>query len=141
MIGDYVMTQHHCQGRNVAERPISLAAYTMDSHNVQRYVDASGFVKNEGDVQVGGFSPYPIDYGSILPKQEECTNLLVPAAISASHIAYGSIRMEPVFMVLGQSAATAAVQAIETDRPVQEIDYRKLREQLLKDRQVLVWKK
>jgi len=139
MVGDTVMTQHHCQGRAKAERPIGLAAYTMDSHNVQRYVDKEGFVKNEGDVQVGGFPPYPIDYGSIIPKQEECTNLFVPACVSASHIAYGSIRMEPVFMVLGQSAATAAIQSIETDKPVQEIDYRKLREQLLKDRQVLVW--
>jgi len=139
MIGDYVMTQHHCQGHVEADRPIGLAAYTMDSHNVQRHVDKDGFVKNEGDVQIGGFSPYPIDYGSIVPKQQECDNLLAPICISASHMAFGSIRMEPVFMVLGQSAATAAVQSIESDKPVQEIDYRKLRELLHKDRQVLAW--
>ncbi|NOY42024.1 MAG: FAD-dependent oxidoreductase [Planctomycetes bacterium] len=139
MVGDYVMTQRHCQGQEIAKRPISLAAYTMDSHNVQRYVDADGYVKNEGDVQVGGFSPYPIDYGSIIPKKSECTNLFVPVCLSASHMAFGSIRMEPVFMVLGQSAATAAVLAVESDVAVQDIDFGKLEERLLKDRQVLVW--
>jgi len=139
MVGSQVMTQHHCQGRVEAKKPIGLAAYTMDSHHVQRYVDAQGFVKNEGDVQVGGFSPYPIDYGAILPKRDQCTNLLVPVCLSASHIAFGSIRMEPVFMVLGQSAATAAVQAIESEAAIQELDYHELRKRLLADQQVLVW--
>ncbi len=139
MIGDYVMTQHNCQGRVVAEQPIGLAAYTMDSHNVQRHVGADGFVHNEGDVQVGGFSPYPIDYGSITPKKSECENLLVPVCLSATHIAFGSIRMEPVFMVLGQSAGTAAVQAIDQQSAVQDIDYVTLREQLEKDKQKLAW--
>lgn len=139
MIGDYVMTQHNCQGRIVAKRPIGLAAYTMDSHNVQRHVGPDGFVRNEGDVQVGGFSPYPIDFGSILPKQQQCENLLLPVCLSATHMAFGSIRMEPVFMVLGQSAATAAVQSIEQDVPIQRIDFEKLRERLLADRQVLEW--
>ena len=111
----------------------------MDSHNVQRYVDAEGHARNEGDVQVGGFPPYPISYRSIVPKAAECTNLLVPVCLSASHIAYGSIRMEPVFMVLGQSAATAAVQAIEKDCDVQAVDYAGLRERLLKDKQILAW--
>jgi hypothetical protein len=140
MIGSYVMTQHNCQGRVVARRPIGLAAYTMDSHNVQRYVDKNGHVKNEGDVQVGGFPPYPIDYGAVVPRPDECTNLLVPVCVSASHIAYGSIRMEPVFMVLGQSAATAAVEAVKQGVDVQEVDYDRLRVQLLADRQVLEWK-
>ncbi len=139
MIGPYVMTQHNCQGRTVAEFPVGLAAYTMDSHNVQRYVDENGNARNEGDVQVGGFSPYPIDYRSITPKQEECDNLLSPVCLSASHIAFGSIRMEPVFMVLGQSAATAAMQAIAGDAAVQEIDFAQLRERLSKDGQVLEW--
>ena len=111
----------------------------MDSHNVQRYVDAQGHVKNEGDVQVGGFSPYPISYRSIVPRERECKNLLVPVCLSASHIAYGSIRMEPVFMVLGQSAATAACQSIDQAAPVQQIGYEKLRERLLADKQILVW--
>lgn len=138
MIGPYVMTQKNCQGGAVAEDPVGLAAYTMDSHNVQRYAEG-GRVWNEGDVQVGGFPPYPISYRSIVPKQTECTNLLVPVCLSASHIAYGSIRMEPVFMVLGQSAATAAAQAIDQGATVQGIDYARLRERLTADKQVLAW--
>jgi hypothetical protein len=139
MVGAVVMTQHHCQGRTKAEQPVGLAAYTMDSHNVQRYVGADGFAHNEGDVQVGGFSPYPIAYGSITPKQEECDNLLAPVALSASHIAFGSIRMEPVFMVLGQSAASAALEAKGADAAVQAIDYAKLEARLKADQQVLEW--
>lgn len=139
MQGTLVMTQHHCQGRLIAEQPIGLAAYTMDSHHVQRHLDADGFVKNEGDVQVGGFSPYPIGFGAILPQANECTNLLVPVCLSASHIAFGSIRMEPVFMVLGQSAATAAMQAIEQQTGVQDVDYPGLRKRLEQDGQRLVW--
>ncbi len=139
MTGAVVMTQHHCQGRTVAEDAVGLAAYTMDSHNVQRYVDAQGHVRNEGDVEVGGFPPYAISYAALTPKPEHCQNLLVPVCLSASHIAYGSIRMEPVFMVLGQSAATAAMQAIEADVPVQAIDYGALKERLSADKQVLAW--
>jgi hypothetical protein len=139
MVSDYVMTQHNCQGRAVAEDAVGLAAYTMDSHNVQRYVDSQDHVKNEGDVQVGGFSPYPISYRSIVPKESECQNLFVPVCLSATHIAYGSIRMEPVFMVLGQSAATAAAMAIDGGTSVQQVDYPRLRERLLTYKQVLVW--
>jgi hypothetical protein len=138
MIGDYVMTQHNCQGREIAPDPIGLAAYTMDSHNVQRYVQ-DGKAINEGDVQVGGFAPYPVAYRSIIPKASQCTNLLVPVCLSATHIAYGSIRMEPVFMVLGQSAATAACHAIDERADVQNIEMSKLRERLLADKQVLEW--
>jgi hypothetical protein len=119
------MTQHHCQGREVVEDGAGMAAYTMDSHNIQRII-VNGMVKNEGDVQIGGFGPYPVSYRSIVPKKNECTNLIVPVCLSASHIAYGSIRMEPVFMVLGQSAATAACMAIENGSSVQEIDVKKL---------------
>jgi hypothetical protein len=139
MVSDYVMTQHHCQGRAIAEDAVGLAAYTMDSHNVQRYVDSDGQVRNEGDVQVGGFSPYPISYRSLVPRESECQNLFVPVCLAATHIAYGSIRMEPVFMVLGQSSATAAVMAIDGGSSVQRVDYPKLRERLLADKQVLVW--
>jgi hypothetical protein len=139
MVGDYVMTQHDCQGRRTAEDPVGLAAYTMDSHNVQRYVDEQGHVRNEGDVQVGGFSPYPISYRAIIPKASECQNLLVPVCLSATHISYGSIRMEPVFMVLGQSAATAAVLAIDAKTSVHKVEYARLRERLLADKQVLEW--
>jgi hypothetical protein len=140
MVSDYIMTQHHCQGRQKADDPVGLAAYGMDSHNVQRYVDAQGQVRNEGDVEVGGFSPYPISYRSIVPQADECANLLVPVCLSASHIAYGSIRMEPVFMVLGQSAATAAAQALDEEVPVQRIDGDKLRRRLLSGHQILEWK-
>lgn len=139
MVGDYVMTQHNCQGRELADDPVGLAAYTMDSHNTQRYVDENGHAKNEGDVQVRGFPPYPISYQAIVPKASECSNLLVPVCLSASHIAFGSIRMEPVFMVLGQSAATAAAQAIDQNKPVQKIDGEALRKRLLEDGQVLEW--
>jgi hypothetical protein len=140
MIGDFVMTQHHCQGREVAGDSVGLAAYTMDSHHVRRYVDSEGFVLNEGDVQIGGFSPYPISYRAIVPRADQCGNLLVPVCLSASHIAFGSIRMEPVFMVLGQSAATAAAQAIDQRLPVQRIEYDKLRRRLLADGMNLEWK-
>ncbi|MEX2174115.1 MAG: FAD-dependent oxidoreductase, partial [Pirellulaceae bacterium] len=139
MVGQYVMTQHNCQGRKTADDSVGLAAYTMDSHNVQRYVDHEGHVRNEGDVQVGGFAPFAISYGSLVPKESECQNLFVPVCLSATHISYGSIRMEPVFMVLGQSSATAAAMAIDAGTSVQKVDYAKLRERLLADKQVLAW--
>lgn len=116
MVGEYVATQADCQGRATAQDGIGWAAYQMDSHNCQRIVinkDGKDMVKNEGNVEIGGGLPYPISYRSITPKREQCTNLLVPVCMSASHIAYGSIRMEPVFMVLGQSAAVAASLAVE----------------------------
>lgn len=137
MISDYVMTQRNCEGFDVAEDPISLAAYGMDSHQVQRYVDANGFVQNEGNVEAHGFPPYPISYRSIIPKKGECSNLLVPVCVSSTHIAFGSIRMEPVFMILGQSAATAAALAIDNKTDVHSIEYNILKERLLKDNQVL----
>ncbi len=137
MIGPLVMTEHHVMARQVVEDPVGMGAYGMDSHNVQRYVTKAGFVRNEGNVQVGGFPPYPISYRSIVPKKEEAANLLVPVALSATHIAYGSIRMEPVFMVLGQSAATAAAIAIDKDAAVQDVSYAVLRARLLADKQIL----
>jgi hypothetical protein len=136
MVTDLVMTQKHCQGAEVVADSVGMAAYTMDSHNVQRYA-RDGRVYNEGDVQVGGFPPYPISYRSIVPRESECSNLLVPVCLAASHIAYGSIRMEPVFMVLGQSAAEAAHLALEHKVPVQQVAYPELRERLLRAGQVL----
>ena len=137
MVSDYVMTQHNCEALKVADDGVGLAAYGMDSHNVQRYVDANGYVQNEGNVEAHGFKPYPISYGALVPKKEECTNLIVPVCVSSTHIAFGSIRMEPVFMVLGQSAATAAALAIDANVNVQEVPYPNLKEQLLKDGQRL----
>ncbi|HEY4289076.1 MAG TPA: FAD-dependent oxidoreductase [Puia sp.] len=130
MIGSYVMTQANCEGKEKVEDGIGLAAYTMDSHNCQRVV-VDGMVKNEGDVQIGGFPPYPISYRCIVPKKEDCRNLLVPVCLSASHIAYGSIRMEPVFMELGQSASIAAGLAIDKGVSIQEVDAAGIR-QILK---------
>ena len=137
MMSDYVMTQKNCEGFVVAEDPVGLAAYGMDSHQVQRYVDANGFVQNEGNVEAHVPSPYPISYKAIVPKATECTNLLVPVCVSATHIAFGSIRMEPVFMVLGQSAATAACLSIDSNISIQSLNYSLLKEKLLNDKQVL----
>ncbi len=137
MKSDYVMTQKNCERIDVVEDPVGMGAYGMDSHHVQRYVDANGFVQNEGNVEAHVPNPYPISFRSIVPKKDECNNLLVPVCVSATHIAFGSIRMEPVFMVLGQSAATAACQAIDQQKAVQDIDYSLLKERLIKDKQVL----
>lgn len=133
MVGEYVMTQANCEGKATVTDGIGMAAYTMDSHNCQRLVvekDGVAMVRNEGDVQVGGFGPYPISYRALVSKTAECTNLIVPVCLSASHIAYGSIRMEPVFMVLGQTAGVAAAQAINEDKAVQGIDVGRLQRTL-----------
>ena len=130
MKGEYIMTQANCEAKEVVSDGVGMAAYTMDSHNCQRIV-VNGMVKNEGDVQIGGFGPYPISYRSIIPRAAECRNLLVPVCLSATHIAYGSIRMEPVFMVLSQSAAVAAVMALKTRSAVQEVDVKQLQQTLV----------
>ena len=137
MVSDYVHTEHDCRRKRPCPDPVGMGSYNMDSHNVQRYVDENGHVRNEGDIQVSPGGPYLISYRAIVPKEEECTNLLVPVCLSSSHIAYGSIRMEPVFMILGHSAAAAAALAIDDDLPVQQLEYSKLREQLDADGQVL----
>lgn len=137
MVSDYVMTEHDCRLTRTAPDSVGMGSYTMDSHNVQRYVTPQGYVQNEGNIEVPPAGPYAISYRSIVPKRGETENLLVPWAVSSSHIAFGSIRMEPVFMILGQSAATAAAIAIDDGVTVQEVDYPKLRERLLKDGQKL----
>jgi hypothetical protein len=137
MVGDFVMTERHLRGLTPTPRVVGMGSYNMDSHNVQRYVDQDGNARNEGDIQVNPGGPYPISYLALVPKESEATNMLVPVCLSASHIAYGSIRMEPVYMILGQSAATAAVQAIEDNVSVQQVSYLRLRQQLLQDGQVL----
>jgi hypothetical protein len=137
MVGDFVVTENHLRRKVPTKRSIGMGSYNMDSHNTQRYVDARGFVRNEGDVQVNPGGPYPIDYGAILPRKDECANLLVICAVSSSHIAYGSIRMEPVFMILGQSATTAAAQALDAGVAVQDVSYDTLAARLVADGQVL----
>ena len=137
MIGAHVMTQYHCEGLQVVEDPVGMAAYGMDSHKTQRYIDHKGWVKNEGNVEARVQAPYPISYRSITPQKEECSNLLIPVCLSASHIAFGSIRMEPVFMVLGQSAGTAACLAVNESASVQDVNYEQLRQKLIEGNQVL----
>ncbi len=139
MIGEFVMTENELLKKNPTPNPIGLGSYTMDSHNVQRYIKPDGFVQNEGDIGVSTNGPYTISYGSLVPKKEDCENLLVPICVSSSHIAFGSIRMEPVFMILGQSAATAAVLAIDWDTSVQEVDYNTLKEVLVSKGQIIEW--
>lgn len=152
LVGECVMTEHHCRGEITVERPIALAAYGMDSHNVRRYVGTDGFVLNEGNIEdynrhtptsqepFARLSPYGIDYGAIVPKRGECANLFVPVCLSASHMAFGSIRMEPVFFALGQASATAAAQSIRAKIPVQDLPYKILRNRLVADGQILTWK-
>ncbi|WP_207910343.1 FAD-dependent oxidoreductase [Anseongella ginsenosidimutans] len=137
MMGEFVTTENELLKRSPVPMPVGMGSYAMDSHNVQRYITPEGYVQNEGDIGVSTKGPYAISYGSLVPKAEECTNLLVPVCVSSSHIAYGSIRMEPVFMILGQSAATAAAIAIDDQVNVQEVNYDKLRKQLLEDKMVL----
>jgi hypothetical protein len=140
MLSDYVMTQADCESKRVAEDSVGLASYPMDSHFCQRVVvveNGKTTVRNEGGFGHACPKPYPISYRSIVPKESECTNLLVPVMLSSSHVAFGSIRMEPVFMILGQSAGTAASMAIEGKVPVQQVDYKKLKERLLADGQKL----
>jgi len=137
MVGDYVMTENEVLGKTPVVQSVGMGSYTMDSHNVQRYIKPDGFVQNEGDIGVHPEDPYQIDMRSLLPSKDECSNLLVPVCLSCSHIAFGSIRMEPVFMILGQSAATLAVMAIEEERTIHDISYKTLRQQLLEDGQVL----
>lgn len=138
MTGEYVMTEHDCRRLRLASDSVGLGSYTMDSHNVQRYVTPDGCVQNEGNIEVSPRGPYQISYRSLLPKRRECANLLVSCnGVSSSHIAFGSIRMEPVFMVLGHSAAVAAVQSVERGVDLHDLDYSELRTQLLADGQFL----
>ncbi|HLT06961.1 MAG TPA: FAD-dependent oxidoreductase [Cyclobacteriaceae bacterium] len=137
MIGKFVMTENELLKKKPTPESVGMGSYTIDSHNIQRYVTPKGHVHNEGDIGVGLPGPYEIAYGSLVPKEGEAENLLVPVAVSASHIAFGSIRMEPVFMILGQSAATAASIALDSGVAVQEVPYPILKEQLEKDNQIL----
>lgn len=138
MVGQYVMTEHDTFSEREISDPVGMGSYTLDSHNVQRYVKADGYVQNEGDIGVKPKrGPYKISYRSLVPQKEECTNLLVPICISSSHIAFGSIRMEPVFMILGQSAALAACLAIDEEVGVQDVSYDTLQKLLLDNKQVL----
>jgi len=137
MIGAYVMTENDLLKKRRTPDSVGMGSYGIDSHNVQRYITPEGYVQNEGDIGVGLKAPYEIAYGALIPKRGQAGNLLVPVCVSSSHIAFGSIRMEPVFMILGQSAATAAVLASEAGVDVQDLPYPTLRARLLQDGQIL----
>jgi hypothetical protein len=139
LLGEAVVLEQHCMGQLVFSDPVGMGAYAMDSHNTQRYVAADGSARNEGDVQVRVPQPYGISYRALTPRYRDADNLLVPVGLSASHIAFGSVRMEPVFMLLADSAAFAAALAIERDCAVQDVPYPVLRERLLAAGQVLSW--
>jgi hypothetical protein len=137
MIGDFIMTENEVLGKKEVPNPIGMGSYSLDSHNVQRYVTAEGNVQNEGDIGVKAPKPYSISYQAIVPKKTDCRNLLVPVCLSSSHIAYGSVRMEPVFMILGESAATAASLAIDHKINIQDVNYNQLKNLLLNQKQCL----
>jgi lysophospholipase L1-like esterase len=137
MIGQFVMTENELLKKRATPDPVGMGSYGIDSHNVQRYITPDGYVQNEGDIGVPTQGPYQIAYGALVPKRGQCDNLLVPVCVSSSHIAFGSMRMEPVFMILGQSAATAAAIAIDAGSPVQAVSYEELRQRLLKDGQIV----
>jgi len=137
MSGMYVMTENDVFGKREVPHSIGMGSYAMDSHNVQRYVTSGGFVQNEGDIGVTPQNPYRIDLGTIMPQREDCSNLLVPVCVSSSHIAYGSIRMEPVFMILGQSAGTIAAMAAENGKSIYDIQYDEIKSKLEASGQIL----
>ena len=137
MIGSYVMTENELMKKRATPDSVGMGSYTIDSHNVQRYITPEGSVQNEGDIGVSLPAPYEIAYGALVPKRGQADNLIVPVCVSSSHIAFGSIRMEPVFMILGQSAASAAALAIDGGFAVQDVPYAKLRDRLLRDGQIL----
>jgi len=137
MVGDYVMTQHDCEGKKSAPDPVALGSFGMDSHCVQHIVTDKGTVQNEGVIWRVPPKPYGISYRSVIPKVGECENLFSPICLSTSHVAHGSIRMEPVFMALSQSCAIAASLAIEKNVAVQKVDYKELKVRLLDAKQVV----
>jgi hypothetical protein len=141
MVGEYVLTENDVLLKREVPKPVGMGSYAMDSHNIQRVVTPEGFVQNEGDIGVSPPAPYGISYGCITPKKSECTNLLVPVCASTTHIAYGSVRMEPVFMILGQTAAVAASLAIDKQQAVQDLNYESLKQKLVERKQVLTLKR
>lgn len=139
MVGIYVVTEKDTMWQIKCEDPVGLGSYNMDSHHCQRYVDSAGHARNEGDVQVAPAGPYGISYRSLVPKPGECTNLLVPVCMSASHVGYASVRMEPVYMILGQASGTAAAMAVDDNVDVQKVRYPKLHDRLVADKQIVEW--
>lgn len=138
MVGDSVMTQRDIQTDLTKPDAIGMGSYNSDSHNVQRYVTEEGYAQNEGNMEVA-VSPYQVPYRILLPKRDEVTNLLVTICFSASHVTYSTLRMEPVYMIIGQAAGMAAKMAIKDEVAVQDIDTTALRSRLLEQRAVMEW--
>jgi len=138
MIGDFVMTQHDAETALTKPDPIGMGSYNMDAHNSQRYVQEDGTVQNEGDTEVPTI-PYQITYRVLLPKLSECRNLLVPVCTSATHVAYGTLRLEPVYMIMGEAAGVAGTMAIDDGQDVQKIDTGKLTQELKRTGAVMEW--
>jgi hypothetical protein len=141
MVGKYIMTQNDIEENTTKEHAVGMGSYALDSHHIQRVVTPEGELINEGNFTIRINGPYEIPYESIIPKEKECANLLVPVCVSSSHVAFGSIRMEPVYMVLGQTAGTAASLALEADNNVHRVEYETLRSQLIRDGQTLKYEK
>ena len=140
MVGEYVVSQKDIQTDLAKPDPIGMGSYNSDSHNIQRIVNAEGFAENEGDMQVS-VTPYQIPYRVMLPRRVEATNLLVPVAFSASHVAYSTLRMEPQYMIIGQAAGVAATMAIAGNIPVQAVSPAALKAKLHSQRAVFDWVK
>ena len=129
LVGDWVMTQKDIQTELTKPDVIGMGSYNSDSHNVQRYAQPDGMVQNEGNMEVR-VSPYQIPYRVLLPKKKEAANLLVPVCVSSSHVTYSTLRMEPVYMIMGQAAGLAARMAIDKNAAVQDIDTAELTKKL-----------
>lgn len=137
MVGEFIMTENHLRKKIKTPESVGMGSYSIDSHNTQRYITADGSVQNEGDIGISTDGPYEIAMGSLLPRSQDCLNLTVPVCVSSTHMAFGSIRMEPVFMILGQSAATLSAMANESEIDVQDVGYEQLKKRLLDDGQIL----
>ena len=135
LVSDYVLTELDCTGDRTAPDPVTLGSYAMDSHVVNYVVDAEGRLRADGWVSKSS-KPYGISFRTLLPRRTEVSNLLVSVCVSSSHVAYGSLRMEPVFMNLGQAAATAAVLALDRGVTLHDLPYPALRSRLEADGQI-----
>jgi len=136
LLGDYVVTEHDCRRKTTVVDPVALASYAMDSHVVGHFVDEQQRLRVEGTF-FETIRAFPISFRALLPRRTEASNLLVLVCLSASHAAYGSVRMEPVFMMLGQSAATAAMLALQHNQPLHDLSFAELRSRLVADGQVV----
>lgn len=132
MRGDFVMTEHDVRKDKIKDDVIAMGSYNIDSHNVQRYMTLDGFVLNEGEIQIP-VTPYQIPYRVMLPKRNQADNLLVTVCVSATHIAYSSLRMEPQYMMMGEAAGIAASLSVKQSADVQNIDIEKLQQTLIEN--------